>query len=86
MLRKIAVLLSALAMMMFMAVPPAMAHHDVGHTNQSERGNKSDDLEDPNKGGGQEHTRNAKPPKGGGEKHGGGDGDNGGGNDGCGTC
>jgi hypothetical protein len=79
--KRLAVLLSALAMMGVMAVPPAMAHHDVDHTNQSERGNKSDDLEDANQGGGQEHTRNARPPHGGGDQHGGGDGDNGGGND-----
>jgi hypothetical protein len=30
-LRKITILLSALSMMMVMAVPPVMAHHDVDH-------------------------------------------------------
>jgi hypothetical protein len=81
MLRRIAVLLAVLATMMVMSVPPVMANHDVGHTNQSERGNKSDDGTDANKGGGQEHIRNPRPPRGGANHS-----DNGGGNDGCISC
>jgi len=41
-------------MMMVMAVPPAMAHHNVGHTNI---GNKADDSADPDKGGGNDHIK-----------------------------
>ncbi len=53
-LRKKTVLLSALAMMMVMSVPPAMAHHDVGHTNA---GHKADDSADRNQGGGDDHIK-----------------------------
>jgi hypothetical protein len=76
--KKLAVLLATVMMLGAMGVSPALAHHDVGHTNL---GNKEDDGADKNKGGGQEHIRNSHPAKGGGDKHGGGDGDNGGGND-----
>jgi hypothetical protein len=75
MLRKITILLSALAMMGVMVAPPAMANHQDGHVN---RGNQLDDGEDKNKGGGQEHIRNGHPPKGGGECHAGGCGNRGG--------
>jgi hypothetical protein len=62
-------------MMMMMSMPVAMAHHEVDHFGgplNAEHGNKSDDGEDPNNGGGQEHLRNPHPPQGGGVKHGGG--------------
>ena len=65
----------AMVMMLLgvMSAPPALAHHDVGHVNRAENGNKSDDGLDANEGGGQEHDRNAHPPKAGGGKHGGGE-------------
>ena len=52
--RKITVLLSALSIMVVMAVPPAMAHHDVGHTNN---GHKTDDNADHDQGGGNNHIK-----------------------------
>jgi hypothetical protein len=53
-LRKITVLLAALSMMMVMSVPPAMAHHDVGHVNN---GHKADDSADADEGGGNDHIK-----------------------------
>jgi hypothetical protein len=69
-LRKLTVLLSVLAMMLVMSVPPAMA--DPGFN----RGNKGEDGLDANQGGGQEKIPNPHPPRGG-ENHD----DNGGGNE-----
>ena len=69
--RKLTVLLMAV-MMVMMSAAPALAFHNVDHVNRSENGNKSNDGVDANQGGGQEHIRNPHPPKGGGEKHGGG--------------
>jgi hypothetical protein len=76
--KKLAVLVAAVMMLGVMSAAPALAHHDAGHFNN---GNQAGDGADANEGGGQEHIRNPHPPKAGGEKHGGGDGDNGGGND-----
>jgi hypothetical protein len=75
--KKLAVLLAAAMMLGVMSVPPVMADA-CGGTNC---GNKGGDGPDANQGGGQEHIRQAHPPKAGGDQHGGGDGDNGGGND-----
>jgi hypothetical protein len=69
--KRVAVLLSALSVMVVMAVPPVMAAPDGQNS-----GNKASDGLDKNKGGGQEHIRNAHPDHGGGSG-----GDNGGGND-----
>jgi hypothetical protein len=66
-LRKITVLLSALAMMGVMSVPPVMAAPDGENS-----GNKGADGLDKNKGGGQEKIGNAHPPHAGGDQHGGG--------------
>jgi hypothetical protein len=52
MLRKITVLLSALAMMMVMSMPVALAHHDAGGHVKENNGNQLDDGLDHNKGGG----------------------------------
>jgi hypothetical protein len=70
--KKLAVLLATVMMLGVMSAAPALAHHDVDHHN---KGNKANDLfgTDHNQGGGQEHTKNARPPHGGGEQHGGGD-------------
>ena len=54
MLRKITVLLAALAMMMVMSMPVAMAHHQVGHVNS---GHKLDDNADHDQGGGNNHIK-----------------------------
>jgi hypothetical protein len=51
------------AMVMMVAAPPALAHHDVGHVNN---GNKISDGPDANQGGGQEKPKNPHPPHGGG--------------------
>jgi hypothetical protein len=68
MLRKITVLLSALAMLGVMFVPPAMAVDPGGN-----HGHKSADGPDKNLGGGQEKVDHVHPPKAGGDKHAGGD-------------
>jgi hypothetical protein len=67
--KKLTVLLATVMMLGVMSVSPALAHHDVGHDNN---GNKVSDGADANEGGGQEKPKNAHPPHGGGEQHGGG--------------
>ena len=52
--KKLAVLLATVMMLGVMSVSPAMAHHDVGHTNN---GNKADDSLDHDKGGGNDHLK-----------------------------
>ena len=47
-------LLAALSMMVVISVPPAMAHHDVGHVNQ---GHQDDDDLDHDKRGGNDHIK-----------------------------
>ncbi len=72
--RKLTVLLMTV-MMLVMSAAPALAHHDVDHFNSGvgiDLGNKANDGADANKGGGQEKPKNPRPPKGGGDKHGGG--------------
>jgi hypothetical protein len=56
MLRKITILLSALTMMMFMAVPPVMAAPG-GNSPCHCQGHQTDDGLDHNQGGGQEHIK-----------------------------
>ena len=73
--RKLMALLMTEMLVGVMSAAPALAHHDVGHVNNDrglDMGNKLNDGEDPNKGGGQEHPKNERPPHGGGEQHGGG--------------
>ena len=70
--RRLTVLL-ATVMMVMMSAAPALAHHDVGHVNASDNGNKPNDGLDANQGGGQEKPKNARPDHGGGVKHGGGE-------------
>jgi hypothetical protein len=70
MLRKLTVLLSALAMLGVMAVPPVMAVPAGGFNPNN--GNKNADGLDPNQGGGQERPKNERPPHAGGDQHGGG--------------
>ena len=53
--KRIAVLLSALSMMVVMSAAPALAFHDVGHVNN---GHKVEDSGDANQGGGQEKPKN----------------------------
>jgi hypothetical protein len=68
-------MLATVMLLGVMSVSPALAHHDVGHFNSGvgiDLGNKSNDGADANKGGGQEKPKNPRPPKGGGDKHGGG--------------
>jgi hypothetical protein len=52
--RRIAVMVAMVLMLGVMSVPPAMAHHDVDHTNA---GHKADDSADRNQGGGDDHIK-----------------------------
>jgi hypothetical protein len=81
--KKLTVLLAMVMMLGVMSVSPATADPKCGLVEIDpgvfvylceNNGNKPDDGADVNKGGGQEHIRNAHPPHGGGEKHGGGSG------------
>ena len=60
--KRIAVLLSALSIMVVLAVPPVMADPVGGFTGGTagNEGNKSDDGLDKNKGGGQEKPKNGR--------------------------
>jgi hypothetical protein len=68
--KKLMVLLMALVLALMSAYPAMAAPKCVADFTC--KGNKLDDGADKNKGGGQEHIRNAHPDHGGGDQHGGG--------------
>jgi hypothetical protein len=61
--RRIAVMVAMVMMVLMMSAAPALAHHDIGHTNN---GTKVNDGADRDQGGGNDAPKKAKENQGGG--------------------